>query len=157
MKNVFLMCEGNGGRFLQQKRLGRNPGFALRDRFCDSVYNSNEKKFGIRYPDGVEPSHTVVCYHKILFDADYLWRGRHPTLTKNDKLLKDYYFYICIKTTHITKCYAKAQVKCVSCNKKKNNVFMLLAHLQRRCSSSMKTLSFYYNQHIFLVLLDNIL
>ena len=30
------------------------------------------KKFGIRYPDGVEPSHTVVCYHKILFDADYL-------------------------------------------------------------------------------------
>ena len=29
------------------------------------------KKFGIRYPDGVEPSHTIVCYHKILFDADY--------------------------------------------------------------------------------------
>ena len=33
------------------------------------------KKFGTRYPDGVEPSHTVVCYHKILFDADYLGRG----------------------------------------------------------------------------------
>ena len=45
--------------------------------FCRSVYYSNEK-FGIRYPDGVEPSHTVVCYHKILFDADYLGRDTQP-------------------------------------------------------------------------------
>ena len=64
---------------LQQKRLGRNPGVALRDRFCDSiycaiVYTVPMEKFGTRYPDGVEPSHTVVCYHKILFDADYLGR-----------------------------------------------------------------------------------
>ena len=41
------------------------------------------KKFGIRYPDGVEPSHTVVCYHKILFDADYLGGG---TLSFNKKV-----------------------------------------------------------------------
>ena len=39
------------------------------------VYTIPMKKFGTRYPDGVEPSHTVVCYHKILFDADYLREG----------------------------------------------------------------------------------
>ena len=39
------------------------------------VYTIPMKKFGIRYPDGVEPSHTVVCYHKILFDADYSGEG----------------------------------------------------------------------------------
>ena len=57
---IFIVW-GGMGIFLQQKRLWRNPG---------GVYYSSEK-FGIRYPDGVEPSHTVVCYHKILFDADY--------------------------------------------------------------------------------------
>ena len=72
------------GAFLQQKRLWRNPGFALQDRFCGGVYYSSEK-FGIRYPDGVEPSHTVVCYHKILFDADYLGRGRRPNLAKKSE------------------------------------------------------------------------
>ena len=39
------------------------------------VYTIPMKKFGIRYPDGVEPPHTVVCYHKILFNADYLGEG----------------------------------------------------------------------------------
>ena len=38
------------------------------------LYYSN-KKFGTRYPDGVEPSHTVVCYHEILFNAEYLGEG----------------------------------------------------------------------------------
>ena len=37
-----------------------------------AVYTIPMKKFGIRYPDGVEPSHTIVCYHKILFNAEYL-------------------------------------------------------------------------------------
>ena len=70
------------------------------------VYYSNEK-FGIRYPDGVEPSHTVVCYHKILFDADYLGRET-PNLNKKSRKIKqttnmkDYYFYIHIKTNGTT-------------------------------------------------------
>ena len=40
------------------------------------MYTIPMNKFSTRYPDGVEPSHTVVvCYHKILFDADYLEEG----------------------------------------------------------------------------------
>ena len=70
------MCtvrEGGQVFRLQQKRLGRNPNFALWDRFCRTVLPN--EKFGTRYPDGVEPSHTVVCYHKILFNAEYLGEG----------------------------------------------------------------------------------
>ena len=61
------------------------------------------KKFGIRYPDGVEPSHTVVCYHKILFNAEYLGEGDAQPLTssRNNKLLKDYYFFIHIETIYV--------------------------------------------------------
>ena len=67
------MCEGGRGVVIAAKETGGIPvspfeiGFAI-------VYTVPMEKFGTRYPDGVEPSHTVVCYHKILFDADYLGR-----------------------------------------------------------------------------------
>ena len=76
-----------------------------------TVYTIPMKKFGIRYPDGVEPSHTVVCYHKILFDADYLGRGRHQInfnkSQNNDRLLKDYFFYIHLKSRYCFKVLSK--------------------------------------------------
>ena len=82
------------------------------------VYTIPMKKFGIRYPDGVEPSHTDVCYHKILFDADYLGRGRHPInfnkSQNNDKLLKYYFFYIHLKSRYCFKVSSKKNmVKCL--------------------------------------------
>ena len=118
------------------------------------VYTIPMKKFGIRYPDGVEPSHTVVCYHKILFNAEYL--GREPPnlnfKSQNNKLLKDYYFFIHIETIYVYyfKMLSKTQGKMLVVIK--NNVFMLPARPHRSCAGCMKNLGF--GQHFKVVDID---
>ena len=76
LDNVFLLCVREPGWFFFciKREWGGIPTSPFKIGFA-IVYTTPMKKFGTRYPDGVEPSHTVVCYHKILFNAEYLGEG----------------------------------------------------------------------------------
>ena len=131
LRNVFLLCEGGTGVFLRQKRLGRNPVSPFKIGFA-VMYTIPMKKFGSRYPDGVEPSHTVVCSRTILVCCRFLHKSPPMKCQKNDKLLKNNYFYIHIKTVDTTlKCCLKTRGKMLVVVKTTIDIFLLPAQLHK--------------------------